>query len=386
MRLWVECAHRSARPSGAAPGSDLGNRAIRTFQTEMLFFALLVDRPEAAQGSGAGPLADKIASLLEQGLLEQGTPMDRVVERALALLPRGEHVPLAILRIEEGGQAELVECDAPPLFFARRGRLVLLPVLEEEVANRLLRRCRFTVQEGDHLAIVSEGYIQASGWDRRWGWRDIALSIKRLTDTGGDAEQLLGALIRMYGRLAPGEERDVTVVAMHVRPLRSATVWSGPPADPELDRIAVEALMSESGRRIICGGTTAEIAARVLGASLEVERRSARHWSEVPPIMHLAGVDLVTEGAVTLQVAGERIAKAQSSRDLPRSDDGATRLARMLLEADVIRFIVGGAVNPAQVEEGIPWREGSIERLVAHLKQRGKIVSEKRVSEVRVDT
>jgi hypothetical protein len=227
--------------------------------------------------------------------------------------------------------------------------------------------------------MVSEGYVRAGGQRQRWRWRDVAISIRRWTETGCDAEQLLGALIRTYHRLAGEEpEQDVTVIAMHVRPLRSATVWSGPPADPALDRVALEKLMAEPGKRIICGDTTAEIAARLLGAELELEPRPQDGWAEVPPTSRLEGMNLVTEGLVTMDKAGERMAGAKRVRDLPRKMDGATRLAQMLLTSDTIRFIVGLAVNPEQAADAagtIPMRRIVIDDLTRHLKARAKIVS-----------
>jgi hypothetical protein len=251
--------------------------------------------------------------------------------------------------------------------------------VEDICHEHLVRECQFLLQDGDHLAMVSEGYIRAKGWDRRWGWRDIAISIRRLTDTRCSAEQLLDALIRSYGRLAKGEAaRDVSVIAMLVRPLRSATVWSGPPIDRALDKVVLEKLLAEWGTRIICGDTTAEIAARLLGAELVMEPRPEDGWAEVPPVSRLAGVDLVTEGLVTLSKAHKLMAEAQRVRDLPRKEDGATRLAQMLLTADKVHFLVGLAVNPAQAADAagtIPLRRIIIEDLMRDLKARGKVVS-----------
>ena len=372
MSLWIENAHQSLIKTGKEVCGDV----VRTFQTEEQFVAILASGPQGgAEGKARATLiVDRAASMLEQG-----ASLDTVVESILAALPNGEHAPFSILQVLGRCRAHLVECDAPPLFLTRGGRLVLLPVLEDISHGRLVRECRFLLQDGDHIAVVSEGYIHAKGWSRRWGWRDIAISTRRWTDTGCDAEQLLGALIRTYRRLAEEEpERDVTVIAMHVRPRRSATVWSGPPADPALDRAALEKLMAEPGVRIICGDTTAQIAARLLGAELELEPRPEDGWAEVPPVLRLEGVDLVTEGLVTLRKARERMAGAKRVRDLPRGEDGATRLARALLTADKIHFIVGLAVNLAQAADAartVPLRQAVVEELMHNLKARGRLVS-----------
>lgn len=376
LSLWIENAHQSLVGAPAlAPGEVCGD-VVRTFQTEEQFFAILASAPQGgAEGKAKATLiADRAASMLEQG-----ASLDTVVESLLAALPNGEHTPFSILQVLGGCRAHLVECDAPPLFLTRGGRLVLLPVLEDISHGHLVRECRFSLQDGDHMAMVSEGYIHAKGWSRRWGWRDIAISTRRWTETGCDAEQLLGALIRTYCRLAEGEAaRDVTVIAMHVRPRRSATVWSGPPADPALDRVALEKLMAEPDVRIICGDTTAQIAARLLRAELEIERRPPEGWGEVPPTARLEGVHLVTEGLITLSKTRERLAAARGASDLPWAEDGATRLARALLAADKIHFIVGLAVNPAQAADAVrtvPLRQAVVEELMHDLKARGRLVS-----------
>ncbi len=150
MRLWLETAHQSLARAGEGVCGD----AVRTLQTEEQFFAILVSNPQ--DDEKAKSIADQAASLLEQG-----TPLKQATEVLLAALPDGEYVPFSILQVLEGYRAYLVECDAPPLFLTRVGRLVLLPVIEEESQGHLVRECDFTVQDGDHMAMVSEGYVRA---------------------------------------------------------------------------------------------------------------------------------------------------------------------------------------------------------------------------------
>ena len=171
---------------------------------------------------------------------------------------------------------------------------------------------------------------------------------------------------------------------MFARPMRTATVWSGPPVKREVEEEILEKLMDEPGARIICGDTTAEIAARWLRAELELEPRPEDGWAEVPPTSQLGRrpgierVDLITEGLVTMGKARERMASVQRARDLPRKQDGATRLAKLLLTADKIHFLVGLAVNPAQTADKagkVPLLRSAVKELMNDLKVRGKIVS-----------
>ncbi|MGC8874651.1 MAG: hypothetical protein ACP5SI_09445 [Chloroflexia bacterium] len=366
MRLWIECAVQNLVP----PGESV-REAVRTFQTEDHFHVVLVGAVSPAGG------AEDLARLLDR-LLQEGRPPKEAAGALLSGFPMRTQVPFSLLRVQEGRSAELLECDAPPLFLVRRGHLVLLPVEEEEFGRQLLRRCSFRLQVGDRMAMVSEGFIRARGWSRRWSWQDVALVLKRLADTGGDAEELLGALVRTYRRISGDRvEREATVVAMHVRPMRTVTVWSGPPADPREDRQALAKFLAEPGRRVICGDTTAKIAARLLGAELRMEERPADGWMEVPPTSTLEGVDLVTEGLVTMRAARRRLQEAARPQDLPRRMDGATRLARLLWEADVVRFLVGMAVNPAQTADGagtVPLRRIVVEELAEELRRKGKVV------------
>jgi hypothetical protein len=379
LGLWIEVARRSLPRSG----EDVRASVIRTFQTEELFFAALasVARGSVAGWEQAARAADEVA-----GALRQGTPPDAAVDTMLVALPQTALLSLAVLQVEKECQAHacrahVVECDAPPLFLVQDGQPVLLPVVEEIVLDRLIRRCEFSLCDGDYLAMVSEGFLQPRGW--RWGWPDIAVAVRRWTDVGCDADELLGALLRTYQRLNPDpSQQDVTVVAMHVRPMRTTTIWTGPPADPAQDEAALRMLMAEQGQRVICGGTTAQIAARLLDTELETEPRPAdgtgrsHPWEEVPPTSRLEGMSLVTEGLVTLRKARERMAQARGVHDLPRGEDGATRLAHVLLAADRVYFIVGLAANPQQVDgAGAPLRRGVVEDLARDLEARGKLVS-----------
>jgi hypothetical protein len=374
MRLWIESAHRTL----TGPGTPVAGDVIRTGRTHAEFHAVLASHPDDERGSAQGALAVRIAQQTTALLEAHHSPVEAVAT-VLKDLAQDLYLPFSILQIQADNQAHLVECDAPPLFLTRRGRLVLLPVIEEVAYGRLIRQCRFPVERGDYLAIVSAGFIQAHGWDRRWGWRDIATSIRRLTALRGDAEQLLEELVSVYRRISHGDaSRDASVLAMFARPIRTATVWSGPPADPALDERMLQKLMIEDDIRIICGNTTAEIAARELGAKLTLEPRPEDNWEEIPPTFRLDNVDLVTEGLITLTHAQERMVGIERARELSPGIDGATRLARLLLTADQIHFLIGTAVNPAQTTGPagtIPLRAVAIKNLMADLQARGKIIT-----------
>jgi hypothetical protein len=424
MRLWVESAQQSLGPSAprnavqwaAKSQGDAGDltpgNLVSTLRTEEQFAALVACRFPGSEGSvQAADVGSRAWGAASE--LTEGAAYEKMVAGLLSALPADEHAPLALLHVGPGDPqgratlARLVECDAPPLFMARQGRVVLLPVVEEEVGSHLIRRCEFELRDGDHLAMVTEGYIQGIKTGKTGpfvGWREVAVAIRRLTETRCSAEQLAGALVRQYQRMAGSEAESparvesairnpqsaIAVLAMFVRPMRSMTIWTGPPASRAAERSMLDALMAEEDIRAVCGDTTAEIAARLLGAHLVMEPRPAEGWAEVPPVSRMVlpdgneAVTLVTEGVVTMRVARQRLAEAPpqnrtggvQARDLMGRADGASRLASLLLIADKVRFLVGMAVNPAQVTaDGKPLRRTAVEEMVADLKERRKIES-----------
>ena len=239
------------------------------------------------------------------------------------------------------------------------------------------------------MVMVSDGYVHAGvgGLYRMgWGWKNIATAVERWAATQGDTEELVGALSRTCMKLSEGQPGDdATAVAMRVRVRRKATILTGPPSDSSLDQEAVQRLMSAEGKKAICGGTTAQMATRVLGKELRVAWRPSRAGGntsakgpKLPPVAELDGVDLVTEGILTLSSTVDRLQGVKTARDLPPDQDAATQLARLLLDADRIHFIVGDAINPQQLADvvrGVPMREIYLDELIARLKGLNKLVT-----------
>jgi hypothetical protein len=201
---------------------------------------------------------------------------------------------------------------------------------------------------------------------------------------------LTDALSRTCMKLYSGKPGDdSTVICMKVRPAVSVCILTGPPSNKELDSFAVSRLMAAEGDKIICGGSTAQMAARILESKLEVEwvppwKRTGDEPKKKgsPPTANLKGINLVTEGILTIGQAIEILQKAKTIHDLPKDNDAATRLARYLLAADDIHLIVGSAINPNQVADlirGEPMRMVYIRELVQDLTQRNKQVTVERI-------
>lgn len=392
MRAFVDVAWESI----SRYGEELCGDSVKVTSTPESFIVVLSD------GLGSGVKANILSTLTTQiagTMFERRARIEDVMETLVETLPECQvrklaYATFAMVKIMHGRDALLVEYDSPPLILVRDGQVIDLPVRERVVHGRRIREARFDVQVGDYMVMVSDGYEHAGvgGLYRLgWGWQNIATSVRRWCSAGGDAYGLVKALQRTCLKLysdRPGD--DATAVAMHVRQAVHATVLTGPPANKEDDGVAVQRLMSAPGTKVICGGTTAQVAARILGKQLQVQwvppgERPA-HQPErrrgTPPTANLEGVDLVTEGIITLGQVLELLQSAETVHDLPKDSDAAAQLARILLSADAITFIVGTAINPHQIADvirGETMRMMYVTELVRELERRNKQVSLERI-------
>lgn len=367
-------------------GEELCGDWVKVVSTEEDLIVVLSD------GLGSGVKANILATLTAEiaaDMLEKGASIDEVVETVVETLPECQvrhlaYATFAVLRIHKAREAYLAEYDSPPLILVRNGEVIQLPMRERIIAGRTICEGHFTLELDDYLVMVSDGYIHAGvgGLYRMgWGWSNIGIAAQRWAATKGDTQQLVGALGRTCMKLSKDRlGDDSTAVAMWVRPQRKVTVLTGPPADPARDAEAVRKLMASGGIKAICGGTTAQMASRVLGKPLKVSWQpvTSGPGRKLPPAGQLEGVDLVTEGILTLSSTVDRMRDAKTAHDLAKDQDAATRLARALLDADQIHFIVGDAINPQQLADvvrGVPMRQLYLEELVAQLRERNKKVT-----------
>ena len=159
---------------------------------------------------------------------------------------------------------------------------------------------------------------------------------------------------RLYGN-KPGD--DATACVVKIRRREPMNILFGPPSNrDDCDRM-MSLFFSKEGKHIICGGTTSTIASKYLGkpikASLNFES------SDVPPIAEIEGVDLVTEGVITvnkvLTYAKDYLADNALYDKWSTKKDGAALICQLLFEeATDINFYVGRAVNPAHQNPDLP--------------------------------
>ena len=256
---------------------------------------------------------------------------------------------------------------------------------ERVIAGRTIREGHFTLEQDDYLVMVSDGYIHAGVG----GLVPHGLGLEQHRRGGpavgrdkGDTHQLGRRVDAHVHEAVEGPprrrfdcRRDVGAAAA------KGNCADRPAGGPAREAEAVRKLLASEGVKAICGGTTAQMASRVLGKPLQVSWQpvTSGPGRKLPPMGQLEGVDLVTEGILTLSSAVDRLRGAQDgARPAERSGRRNPPRARTLLDADQIHFIVGDAINPQQLADvvrGVPMRQLYLEELIAKLRERNKTVT-----------
>lgn len=364
-------------------GEELCGDRVEVMKTPYSTIVILSD------GLGSGVKANILATLsvkIAAGLVRRKIPIDHVLETVAKTLPvckvRGvAYSTLAILEVYKNGLAHLVEWDTPPALLWRNGLVAPLETAVRQVGEKAVRESHFRLREGDSLILVSDGVIHAGiGGLLKVGLgiEGLAAQLRNENLAKQAAQETAGNIINLcagYYLGKPGD--DTTAVVVKTRSPRFLTVFTGPPRDPANDEEVVYKLVNAVGRKVICGGTTGNIASRVLQKPLTVNLQYMAPG--IPPTANLAGIDLVTEGILTMNSAVACLQSVQAGRPLLKQEDGATMLARELLHADAVKLLVGTAVNPAHQSNLLPSslsiRAQTVEKLIAVLQHLGKEVA-----------
>lgn len=322
-----------------------------------------------ADGLGSGVKASILSTLTSKiisTMLAEGLKIEECVSAIAATLPvcstRGvAYSTFTIIRLIDNDSVELIQYDNPPVLMIRDGARYDYPKTEMSIDGKKIFKSLIRLKEDDVFVAMSDGCPHAGiGTAYNFGWKydDIAEFMEMLVPVGYTAKTLSTMLIdevnKLYGS-RPGD--DATACVIKIRKRVPMNMLFGPPANRDDCEKMMSLFFSKDGKHIVCGGTTASIAAKWLGKPLRASLTFER--SDVPPIAEIDGVDLVTEGVITVnkvvEYAEDYVGENKLYEQWSMQRDGASLICRLLFEeATDINFFVGRAVNPAHQNPDLP--------------------------------
>ncbi len=318
-----------------------------------------------SDGLGSGIKANILACMTSTMLLkfmEEGTSIKKACETVMNSLPvcqvrKISYSTFSALDCNEDGNAKIVEEGNPQFLWIRNGE-VLEPKFEiltsKEFPNRHMHIYHLKMQTNDRLVFCSDGVTQAA-----LGTKDLRLGLRReglieivkkeLENEPNISSSNLAKRIVKQAILKEPDRKpkdDVSAVCVYYREPRNAVVFTGPPYHQSKDKFYAQALMDFNGKKAISGGTTANLVSRELNISIKTNINLSA--GKLPAISYMEGIDLVTEGILTLTKACEYLDTGEFQ------DDAAGALVKFMLDTDCITFMVGAKLNQAHYDPNLP--------------------------------
>lgn len=164
---------------------------------------------------------------------------------------------------------------------------------------------------------------------------------------------------------------DTSCAVFYRRRPRKLLVCTGPPFNEDKDCLLAQLVAGFEGTKIVCGGTTAKIVAREWHEEIVVDSLELMN-ADLPPASTIKGIDLVTEGILTLEKAN-KILDGLKNNEIT-GENPAAQIVSHLINADDIVFLVGTCVNIAHQDPSLPIeldiRRNIIKRIVRLLEER----------------
>lgn len=343
-------------------GEELCGDKVEFWRSEDRVIAVLSD------GLGSGVKANILATLTAKiaiTMLKEGLSVEEVVDTVTHTLPVCQIRKLAystftIVQVDKEGNGYAVEFDNPSMFFIHNNKIQNFNSESfVSVNGRKVKESHFQLAENDMLIFVSDGVIHAGAGmilNLGWGWKEVSMFLEESVldnlSAKGMTNRLIGACDALYVE-KPGD--DTTVVTMKMIKPKLVSLFSGPPQNKNNDELVVDKLLKTNGKKIVCGGTAANIVSRIIKS--EIETSFEIFDRAIPPIGKIKGIDLVTEGVLTISAAAEILKILHNAKDLEflYKKDGASQLARLLFEdCTHLKMLIGRAINPAHQNPDFP--------------------------------
>ncbi len=339
-------------------------------------------------GIGSGIKANIAANMCVSraiGMIKEGFGFKSTFEKLVETMnkwrsPDKPFAAFCMVRIHNDGKASILSYDFPDAMIFGSGNAMQVESKPFLINQNIARTAGCYLRPGEFLAIFSDGITQAGmGVGRPDGFAYNAISKvieKSAAKNLSVPDAICSKAVELSG-YAPKD--DMTVITAGCRQGRVLNIFSGPPVLKSNDSKAVNQFLATYGKKVVCGATTAKIISRYMKKSLEIPQH---HTSLIaPPKYFIEGIDLVTEGAVTLN-------HLYNILDMPaetlEQNSGVTELYNLVTQSDWINFTIGRCQNPANEnisfrQQGIINRESIIKLISQKLQSQGKLVSFKYV-------
>ena len=344
-----------------------------------------------ADGLGSGVKASILSTLTSKiisTMMAEGLPIEECVSTIAATLPvcsvRGvAYSTFTIIHLKNNETAEIIQYDNPQVIVIRDEENYDYPKTEMNIGGKKNFKSVIKLRDNDIFVAMSDGCPHAGiGISYNFGWKreDIISFVESLAPVGYTAKTLSTILVdecfKLYGG-KPGD--DATACIVRIRKREPMNILFGPPSNRDDANRMMSLFFSKEGKHIICGGTTSSIASKYLGKPIKASLDFTQ--SDVPPTAEIEGVDLVTEGVITVnkvvEYANDYLGENKHYEHWSIKRDGASLISRLLFEeATDINFYVGRAINPAHQNPDLPInfsiKMNLVEELSACLKKMGK--------------
>ncbi len=322
-----------------------------------------------ADGLGSGVKANILSTLTSKiisTMMASHMSIEDCVTTVVSTLPVCEKRGIAystftIIHVVDHRFAKVIQYDNPQVIWLKDGKNCDYEMTSVQIGDKTIYQSTIELAPGDALIAMSDGAVYAGvgktfnfGWQRNNIIEFLEIAYEKHFSSKMLSTILLDQCAQLYGQI-PGD--DTTIAAIKIRDRRLINVLIGPPSHPEDLNTMLTLYFSQEGKHIICGGTTSSLAADYLGKEIKTELEYQD--PSIPPISLIEGVDLVTEGVITinrvLYYAKNYLEDNTCYIEWNYGKDAASLIAKLLFEeATDINFFVGRAINPAHQNPDLP--------------------------------